>query len=259
MVKRSEVKRSGLAVEVPEPSSLACAQRMDAAGRTAGALAHEIANYLGTIRGMLYLLADKLGNQPGTREELDALARTLDGAATFVETLRRFAHPPLLGAGPADLNTVLREAEPALRATLRPDASLKLGLAAGTLNVRGDAARVRELALDLVAGVIHALGAGARVEIATRRAPDGAVAGPAALLVVRDNGPGLDPDRAGRIFEPFVFDQAYDGGLRIPTVFATVARSGGTMVAESEPGAGTVITVTLPLEVPPAGRPAPTR
>lgn len=56
-----------------------------------------------------------------------------------------------------------------------------------------------------------------------------------------------------------MFDQAYDAGLKMPTVYATVARSGGTMVAESEPGAGTVITVTLPLEVPPAGRQAPTR
>jgi signal transduction histidine kinase len=228
---------------------------MDAAARTAGALAHEIANYLGTIRGMLYLLADKLGKEPGTREELDALTRTLDGAATFVEALRRFAHPPLLGPGPADLNAVVREAESALRAAQRPDATLNIALAAGTLSVRGDATQVRELVLDLLAGVSHALGARARVEIATRRAPGG----PAALLVVRDNGPGLDPDRAERIFEPFVYDQAYDAGLRLPTVYATVTRSGGTMVAESIPGTGTTITVTLPLQAPDAGPAAQAR
>jgi len=232
---------------------------MDAAGRTAGALAHEIANYLGTIRATLYLLADRLRDDQGSRDDLDVLARTVDGAAAFVEALRRFAHPPLLGAGPADLSTVLREAEPALRAAMRPGTTLTLILAPGPLPVRGDAPRVRELALNLVAGASHTLGAGGQVEIETRRAPDGVGGMPAALLVVRDNGPGLDPERAGRIFEPFVFDQAYDAGLRLPTVYATVAASGGTMVAASEPGAGTTMLVTLPLEAPPAGRPAPAR
>ena len=232
---------------------------MDAAARTAGALAHEIANYLGTIRATLYLLADRLRNDAGTRDDFDVLARTVDGVAAFVEALRRFAHPPLLGAGPTDLNTVLREAEPALRAALRPGVTLTLTLAAGPLQVRGDAARVRELARDLVAGACHTLGDGGHVEVETRRVPDGVGGTPAALLVVRDDGPGLDPERAGRIFEPFVFDQAYDAGLRLPTAYAMVAGSGGSMAAESEPGAGTTILVSLPLEVPPPERPTPAR
>jgi signal transduction histidine kinase len=254
VASRRRSERSALAVEAaPEPASVVCARRMDAAARTAGALAHEIANYLGTIRGTLYLVGEKLGDVPGTREDLDALARTLDGAAAFVEALRRFAHPPPLGAGPADLNAVLREAEPALRAAMRPGTSLQLDLAAGPLTVRGDATSVRELAQQLVAGASHTLGAGGHVEIETRRAPGGAGGRPAALLVVRDDGPGLDRERAERIFEPFVFDRAYDGGLRLPTAYATVTASGGAMAADSEPGKGTTILVTLPLDAPAGG------
>jgi signal transduction histidine kinase len=232
---------------------------MDAAARTAGALAHELANYLGTIRGTLYLLGEKLGDRAGAREDLDSLSRTLDGAARFVEALRRFAHPTPLGAGSADLNAVVREAEPAARAAMRPDAELTLDLASGPLQVRGDGARVRELVLDLAGSVSHALGAGARVAIETGPAPHGVAGGPGALLVVRDTGPGLDPERAGRIFEPFVFDRAYDGGLRLPTVYATVAASGGSAAAESAPGTGTAILVTLPLHAPALRRRIPAR
>jgi signal transduction histidine kinase len=254
---RSQGERAARAVgegAAPQAASLASAERMDAAARTAGALAHEIANYFGTVRGTLYLLAEKLGDRAGTREDLDALARTLEGVASFVEALRRFAHPPPLGSGRSDLNAVLREAEPALRGALRPDATLALGLASGPLSVRAEAVRVRELALDLMAAVSHALGPGCRVEVETRLAPPGVAGGPGALLVVRDNGPGLDPERAGRIFEPFVFDRAYDGGLRLPSVYATVAASGGTMAAESAPGSGTTIRVTLPLDAPATGK-----
>lgn len=223
------------------------AQRVDAASQTARVLAHELANYLGSMRTMLYLLADELGPDPKAREDLDVVVRTVDGAAKLVEALRRFANAPLLGPGPADLNAVLREAEPALRALMPPDRTLDLDLWTGPLAVLCDAALLRQLVLDLVAGANHTLPAGGRIEIGTGPAPDLPGGCPAALLLVRDDGPGLEADQAARIFEPFVFDVADDTGLVLPTVYASVARSGGNVGAESAPGAGTTIRVTLPL------------
>ena len=221
------------------------AARMDAASQTAGVLAHEIANYLGSVRTMLYLLGDELGPDPKAAEDLQVVARTVDGATHLVEALRGFAHAPLLGAGPADLNAALRSSEAALRSLVSPGKTLALDLAADALVVAADTPRLANLALDLVGALSRALPVGGRVSVATERAR-GAGA-PAALLVVRDDGPGLDPDRAARFFEPFVFDVAHDGGMRLPTLYNTVTRSGGAITAESAPGAGTSVRVTLPL------------
>ena len=223
------------------------ALRMDAASQTARALAHELANYLGAMRTMLYLLADELGPDPKAREDFDVVVRTVDSATKLVESLRRFAHAPLLGPGPADLNAVLREAEPELRSLMPPGKTLTLDLAKEPLAVPADAALLRQLVLDLIAGANHTLPGGGRIEIGTGRAPDRADGSAAALLLVRDDGPGLEPDVAARIFEPFVFDVAHDTGLRLPTIYASVVRSGGTIGAESAPGAGTTIRVSLPL------------
>jgi len=230
------------------------ALRVDAASQTARVLAHELANYFGSMRTMLYLLTDELGPDPKAREDLDVVVRTVDGATKLVEALRRFAHAPPLGPGPADLNAVLREAEPALRSQVPPGKTLGLDLGTGPLSVLGDAAPLRQMVLDLVAGANHALPGGGRIEIETGRAPDLSDGCPAALLLVRDDGPGLESDEAARIFEPFVFDDAHDTGLRLPTIYASVMRSGGSIGAESAPGAGTTIRVTLPLA--PAGRQA---
>jgi len=230
---------------------------MDAASRTAGALAHQIANYLGTIRTTLYLLADELGTDPEAKQDFDVVTRTVEGAAKFVEALRAFASPQPLGQGPANLNAVLRDAEPALRTAVTPGVTLSLRLTAESLPVRGDAPRLRQLALDLVAGASHGLGNGGRIEIETTRVPDGAPGVPSALLVVRDNGAGLEPHQAARVFEPFVFEQAFDAGLRLPTVYTTVVRSGGTIRAESAPGAGLAVLVTLPLDPSPARQAVP--
>jgi signal transduction histidine kinase len=232
---------------VPEPDDPIRAERMDAASETARVLAHEIANYLGTMRTILYLLAEELGPDPKAREDLQVVVRTVDGATKLVEALRAFAHAPPLGVGPADLNAVLSQAEPELRALVPPGKILTLDLAKEPLTVLADAPRLAQLALDLVAGAHHTLPVGGRIDVTTERAAGPAGGAPAAWLVVRDDGPGLEPDRAARIFEPFVFDHAHDTGLRLPTIYATVTRSGGTISAESAPGAGTAIRVALPL------------
>jgi len=226
---------------------------MDAASRMARVLAHEIANYLGSARTMLYLLGEELGPDPKAREDLDVVVRTVDSATKLVGALRGFAHAPPLGAGPADLNAVLRQAEPALRALLPAGKNLHLDLATGPLVVLAGAAPLAQLVLDLVACASHTLPVGGRIDVTTERAPGGA-GEPVALLAVRDDGPGLEPDTAARIFEPFVFDVSHDTGLRLPTVYATVTRSGGTVSAESTPGAGTALRVALPL-APAGGRP----
>jgi signal transduction histidine kinase len=230
-----------------EPDEPIRAARMDAASRMSRVLAHEIANYLGSIRTMLYLLADELGPDPKAKEDLQVLGRTVDGAMKLVEALRGFAHAQPLGVGPADLNAVLLDTEPALRALMPPGKTLKVDLANEPLAVLADAPRLAQLALDLVAGANHTLPVGGRIDVSTARAPGPDGGAPTAALVVRDDGPGLEQEAAARIFEPFVFDIAHDTGLRLPTIYATVTRSGGAITAESAPGAGTAIRVTLPL------------
>ncbi|HTT66882.1 MAG TPA: HAMP domain-containing sensor histidine kinase [Gemmatimonadales bacterium] len=221
------------------------AQRMDAASRTARVLAHEIANYLGSTRSMLYLLAEEIGPDPRSRADLDSVVRTVDSATRLVAALRGFAHAPTLGNGSADLNDVVAEVEAELQGLMPAGKTLTVERAPGPLIVKADAPRLRQLVLDLVAGANHALPVGGLVEVETGLVPD--PGGGSASLVVRDDAPGLEPDAAARIFEPYVFDPAYDTGLRLPTIYATVARSGGTISGDSAPGTGTTIRVTLPL------------
>lgn len=221
-------------------------ERMDAASRVAGALAHQLANYLGTMRTMIELLADKVGAAPEPAQDFEILRQTLEGATRFVDALRRVAHPRPLGIGTTDVNAVIREAEPLLRGLLRPGTSLALRLAPGVVEARADAPRLRDLTAELVRALGAELSGGGQLEIATAMRPEPGGDGPSATLAVRGAGRGLDAERAPRIFEPFVFDQSYDGGLRLPEVYATVVRSGGSIEAEWEPASGTTIRITLP-------------
>ncbi|HSR85694.1 MAG TPA: HAMP domain-containing sensor histidine kinase [Streptosporangiaceae bacterium] len=82
--------------------------------------------------------------------------------------------------------------------------------------------------------------------VAVRRA-----IGPAAVLEVRDHGPGLTPEQADHVFERFYrADQARTSGgtgLGLAIVAALVAAHGGTTWVRSEPGDGATFSIALPL------------
>jgi two-component system cell cycle sensor histidine kinase/response regulator CckA len=95
---------------------------------------------------------------------------------------------------------------------------------------------------------------GSEVVLETARDGTGAAAGDgAAMLVVRARGRVLEPEALARVFEPFIADRGHEGGLRLPTVYAVVTESGGSVAAESSPAEGTTIRIGLPLAEPPTG------
>ena len=74
-----------------------------------------------------------------------------------------------------------------------------------------------------------------------------------ATLDVADDGPGLEPDVAAKVFEPFFradesrARQTGGAGLGLAIVAAIVEAHGGTVRLDTAPGAGATFTVTLPL------------
>lgn len=250
----AELRRRGLAAERVTGAAPALeAARMDAATQTARALAHEMANYLGAIRTMLYVLESEVPAGSDVHADLHAVAQTVEAGTQFLGAIRAFVHAEPLGAVPADLTAVVRGAEAELRAALPARASLELRLADGPLWVQGEASRLVRLAADLAAAASGVTPA-PEVVIETARhggaPPEG---DPQALLVARVRGRVLDAPTVARIFEPYVADRGHEGGLRLPTVYAVVTESGGTVAAESSPDEGTTIRIGLPLVEQPAG------
>jgi len=236
----------GLAVR-PAPSSApgpdaVRAARMDASARTSRALAHEVANYLGTIRTMAYLLVEEVPEGSEARADVETVRETVEAGTRFLEAVRGFVHPEPLGDGPSDLNAVVRDAAAPLQDALASHGRVALRLVQGALWVRGDAGRLRRLVLDL--GRAAAAGA-----------PDGGVLTLATIAEGGDGTVGLtaevpsrrvDADTLASFFEPFVADRGYEGGLRLPTVYAAVVGSGGGVSAGWAPEGGLAISLVLP-------------
>ncbi len=65
-------------------------------------------------------------------------------------------------------------------------------------------------------------------------------------LTVKDTGIGMDKDLLERVFDPYFSTKDHGTGLGLPIARKIVEDHGGSLQAESAPGQGTKITITLP-------------
>ncbi len=232
-------------------------QKMDAVGRLAGGIAHDFNNLLMAIGGNAQLLLRRAGPGDPSRPGLEEVKKATDQAADLTRQLLAFSRRQVLAPRVVDLAGAVTEMQRMLERLLGPGVELALRLAADTPRVRADASQVEQVVMNLVVNARDAMPRGGVIRVETgvavltdddvRRAPF-LRPGRYAELVVADGGCGMDEHTLERIFEPFFTtkDLGSGTGLGLSTVYGIVKQSGGYVVAESAPGAGSVFRVYLP-------------
>jgi PAS domain S-box-containing protein len=71
-----------------------------------------------------------------------------------------------------------------------------------------------------------------------------------AIIEVRDSGPGLDPNKSHRLFQPFMTTRPGGTGLGLANVRKIVEYHGGTVSGRNADGGGALFTITIPLVSP---------
>jgi two-component system OmpR family sensor kinase len=195
--------------------------------------------------------------------DLDHLIGRVEAEATrmglLVEDLlmlARLDQQRPLNIAPVDLLTVAADAVQDAR-IVSPDRSIDLIVAPGTaFLVDGDEPRLRQVLGNLVNNAITHTPAGTpvRVKIASGTLDDSRAGRvPAVVLDVEDDGPGMPPEQAQRVFERFyradaARNRASGGtGLGLAIVAGLVNAHGGTVSVRTAPGQGADFQVRLPL------------
>jgi signal transduction histidine kinase len=108
---------------------------------------------------------------------------------------------------------------------------------------RLDPGRFKQVLYNLIGNAIKFSETGGRVSVRLSRAAEGEVA-----IAVHDEGPGVPPEDAERIFLPFEQGRHHNGGagLGLAVSRRIVDAQGGRIAVESTPGKGATFTVVLP-------------
>ncbi|MDI6726046.1 MAG: PAS domain-containing protein [Smithellaceae bacterium] len=241
-------------------------QKMEAVGQLTGGIAHDFNNILTAIMGYGHLLQIKLGNSP-LKGDVEEILKATNRAATLTRSLLAFSRKQQLQLAPTTLNRIYRETEKLLVRLLGADIEIEALLSDVEMTLHVDAGQIGQVLINLAANARDALPAGGRLTIETGLAEyDGAgldgqgpgKPGRYALLIMSDNGVGMDEDTRTKIFEPFYTTKGVGRGtgLGLSIVYGIVKQHNGFITCDSEPGRGTAFRIYLPLAEGTMGLPA---
>jgi len=206
---------------------------------------HELRTPVTTVRGYAELYrAGGLRDEEALTEAMGRVAAETVRMGSLVEdllALARLDQGQELTLEPVDLAALARDAVSDVTAVVS-DRTVTVD-AAGPVVVTGDDRRLRQVVTNLVTNALaHTTGA-VRLRVATERGR--------AVLEVADDGPGMAPEVAERVFERFYrADPARSrdqggSGLGLAIVAAVVAAHEGTVTVTSDPASGSTFRVEL--------------
>ncbi len=215
-------------------------------------IVHEMRTPLGVIAAYADLIARE-ATSPQDRQEFARLIqqealRLSRMAGEFLDLARLESGRVFLAREPVNLTEIVES----VLAALRPQAEergihLEAAIHPDLPTVTGDAGRIRQALLNLVANAVKYCRPGDRVTVQADPG-DGEV-----RVGVVDTGPGIPPDLQERLFEKFVRlpigeQQAEGSGLGLAICRRIVEAHGGRIWVESEEGQGAAFYFTLPVE-----------
>lgn len=230
---------------------MAHVSRVSTVGEMASGLAHELAQPLSAIlyyaRGCLARVGSGAWGLTETREALQKIATQAERAAEFIRRIKAFVRNTAPVRGPADVNTIVRDAltlaEPLAR---QNHVTLELDLTPNLPSVVVDSIQIEQVVLNLIRNGVEAMRDlpphRRRLRITTRRESDGFL-----HVSVTDTGPGLRAEVAARVFEPFFTTKPGGTGLGLSISRSIVEAHEGTLQVVAAEPQGTRVEFTLPI------------
>ncbi|MER9140751.1 ATP-binding protein [Mesorhizobium sp. M0830] len=231
-------------------------QKLEAIGRLAAGIVHDINNLLAVFESGLRLLQKQLGGEaPNPNSAMlveELISRTRTGGA-LTQQLLAFSRGQSLYPETIDLNARMEALSMLLERTLGSGTQVRCDLDPALDTVLVDANQLDVAILNLAVNAKDAMDGKGTLSIETSNSPADIEDVPAAAarfvrVTVSDTGCGMSKEVLSQVFEPF-FTTKGDGrgtGLGLSQVYGFIKQSGGHIRIESVVGTGTSVHLFLP-------------
>jgi signal transduction histidine kinase len=233
-------------------------ERMAGMVYQSAAIAHEIGTPMHSIAGYIHLLLNDSRVPEEARRRLKVIESQLDRISDTLRTMLASTKQPQPQVRALDLNALMQE----LVHLTSP------GMSHGTIRVRldlqddlppvlADGNQLQQVFLNLIANAVDAMPSGGELAISTAidgfKTEDvsrpGEACGRHVTVSIGDTGQGIADEYLGRIFDPFFTTKGVGRGTGIGLAVCSqiIHAHGGRIEVRSEPGAGSIFTILLPI------------
>jgi len=218
-------------------------ERLAALGQLSAGLAHEIRNPLSTIKGSAEMLLKNVNADSAVSHELAGfISSEVDRTNALVTRFLDFARPLALRLENTEITEVIDESVAEVEKHTPPlDVSIYKNYSPDIPPFLVDRQLIERVLYNLLLNAAQASPPQGSVTIKTRQVGD------TVEIDVIDRGTGIAPKDRESIFNPFFTTKSSGVGLGLAIVSKIVDEHGGEIAVESEPGAGSVFRVFLPV------------
>ncbi|TKD04457.1 sensor histidine kinase [Polyangium fumosum] len=209
------------------------------AGALGAGVAHELRNTLAAIESALYLARRHAEDRARLGEHLARAENEVRKGQAVIDRVLALARGEPLDVEPASVAEIVACAE---RELFDVNATIEVRVAPPDLEVVCDRILIERVIANLLLNARDALEGRARGRIVVRAL----ASGEAVVVDVEDDGPGIDPEIAPRIFEPSVTSKPTGTGLGLALCRIIAHAHGGTVEALGAPSGGALFRLTLP-------------
>ncbi len=217
-------------------------RHLKALGAMSAALAHEIRNPLGAMKGLTQLVQEDLPEDHSAQTLMKTVVSEAERLEVLVSDLLNFARPKLPSLSKFDYEQLVHDVEAMLEPRLREnEKSLAVSVLTRPLIIHSDEHGLRQVLLNTLLNAIDFTPKGGRIILNVRRDEN-----PKAVVTeIDDSGPGLGNQDPEELFEPFITTKTKGTGLGLAVSRQIIDALGGTIRLENLPGGGARCTIIL--------------
>jgi len=227
-------------------------QKLESLGVLAGGIAHDFNNLLASILANLELQLSDLADASPAEKGLKTIKTIATRASEIVRQLMVYAGEESAIFEKVDLAALVREMLQLMMVAITKSAVLKIDVPPNLPHMRGNAAQLRQVVMNLITNASDALrekGGEISVTLAPVQAPKQSSENPGGeflRLEIRDSGCGMSEAVQAKIFDPFFSTKQTGRGMGLAAVRGIILSHGGTIRVQSAVGVGSCFEVLLP-------------
>src|SRR6476659_4738558 len=210
--KEFERRRAEELARANREARISQSRRLESLAQLAGGVAHDFNNLLGVILNYAEFVTDELEEGTSVHTDVVEIGKAAERATELTRQLLIFSRRESVKPAPVDLNEVVSDVERLLRRTLGEHVELAVKLSGSVPAVLADPGQIEQVLVNLAVNARDAMPDGGRLKIETSEVevdrdflqeyPE-LSPGRYVRMTVADDGIGMEPEIAARVFEPF--------------------------------------------------------